>query len=423
MPRRNPYVCVFWPTYLSSFFLVCFFVDLPAFLALVRLVLVFPAAPALTGRAMASAFAPALASGPRPHGRGHGCVFARHADLHVAGALQDRRGTAHRRLGEALERRPLVHDGVRDPQLVGVERGVLALRLLLRIGDRRAEHLVNLLRGQLLREAQDGVRLRHPAAADLVDDEPHLARRLADGPLNRPGLHHSALGAWAASASAASRSAAEPFALWPRNNRVAANSPSLWPTMFSVMYTGMNLFPLCTAKVCPTKSGVIVLRRDQVLKTFFSFFSFRAWIFTRSDGSTYGPFLTLRPIYCVAFPRLRPRTMSLVDGFFLCRVFFPSTLPQGEVGGRPPDVFPSPPPSGWSTGFMATPRTRGWRPSQRLLPALPTDKSSCSAFDTSPIVARHSPRTMRISVERSRRVTWFPSFATTCTPVPAERHS
>src|SRR5436305_12543605 len=62
MPRRNPYGCVFWPTYLSSFFLIFFFVDLPAFLALVRLVLVFPPDPALTGRAMASAFAPALAS-------------------------------------------------------------------------------------------------------------------------------------------------------------------------------------------------------------------------------------------------------------------------------------------------------------------------------------------------------------------------
>src|ERR1044072_799380 len=58
----------------------------------------------------------------------------------------------------------------------------------------------------------------------------------------------------------------------------------------------MNLFPLCTASVWPTKSGVIVLRRDQVLNTFFSFRSLSAWIFTISDGSTYGPFFTLRPI-------------------------------------------------------------------------------------------------------------------------------
>src|SRR5256886_6870556 len=118
-----------------------------------------------------------------------------------------------------------------------------------------------------------------------------------------------------------------------------------------------------------------------------------------------GPLLDRPSHYCVAFPRLRPRTMSFVDGFFLCRVFFPSTLPHGFVGGRPPDVLPSPPPSGWSTGFIATPRTRGMRPSQRLLPALPIDRSSCSAFDTPPIVARHSPRTIRISVERSRSLT------------------
>src|SRR3989441_2653599 len=195
----------------------------------------------------------------------------------------------------------------------------------------------------------------------------------------------------------------------------------------------MNLFPLCTASVCPTKSGVIVLRRDHVLKTFFSFRSLRARIFTINDSSTYGPFFTLRPMletpirnaefemrnrwesispfpfrishYCVALPRLRPRTMSFVDRFFLCRVFFPSTLPQGLVGGRPPEDLPSPPPSGWSTGFMATPRTLGLRPSQRLFPALPIDSSSCSAFPTSPIVARHSPRTIRISVERRRSVT------------------
>src|SRR3954470_11020766 len=44
-------------------------------------------------------------------------------------------------------------------------------------------------------------------------------------------------------------SAALPAAVWPRKSRVGANSPSLWPTMFSVTYTGMNLFPLCTANV------------------------------------------------------------------------------------------------------------------------------------------------------------------------------
>ena len=50
--------------------------------------------------------------------------------------------------------------------------------------------------------------------------------------------------------------------VWPWNVRVGANSPSLWPTMFSVTNTGRNFLPLWTAKVSPTISGVIVERRE-----------------------------------------------------------------------------------------------------------------------------------------------------------------
>jgi hypothetical protein len=46
--------------------------------------------------------------------------------------------------------------------------------------------------------------------------------------------------------------------------RVGANSPSLWPTMFSVTYTATKALPLWTLNVWPMKSGVIVERRDQV---------------------------------------------------------------------------------------------------------------------------------------------------------------
>src|SRR5689334_14330645 len=49
------------------------------------------------------------------------------------------------------------------------------------------------------------------------------------------------------------------------NVRVSENSPSRWPTMFSVTNTGLKILPLCTLKVSPTKSGVIIERRDQVL--------------------------------------------------------------------------------------------------------------------------------------------------------------
>src|SRR5947208_16244279 len=51
----------------------------------------------------------------------------------------------------------------------------------------------------------------------------------------------------------------------PLNTRVGENSPSLWPTMFSVTNTGMCRLPLWTPKVIPTICGVIVERRDQVL--------------------------------------------------------------------------------------------------------------------------------------------------------------
>src|SRR3970282_658001 len=106
--------------------------------------------------------------------------------------------------------------------------------------------------------------------------------------------------------------------------------------MFSVTYTGMNLFPLCTARVCPTNSGVIVLRRDQGLKTFFSLPSFIARVFLSNASSTERPlFYALCHAvsrYCVAFPRLRPRTISFVLAFFLFRVFLPSGLPHGETG-------------------------------------------------------------------------------------------
>ena len=51
----------------------------------------------------------------------------------------------------------------------------------------------------------------------------------------------------------------------PRNVRVGANSPSLCPTMSSVMNTFMKRFPLWTMKVCDTNSGTTVQARAQVL--------------------------------------------------------------------------------------------------------------------------------------------------------------
>ena len=74
------------------------------------------------------------------------------------------------------------------------------------------------------------------------------------------------------------------------------NSPSLCPTIDSLMYTGTCLRPSCTANVWPSMSGIIVLRRDQVLITLRSPLAFIASNFLRRCSSTNGPFLRLRDI-------------------------------------------------------------------------------------------------------------------------------
>src|SRR4030043_1868747 len=68
------------------------------------------------------------------------------------------------------------------------------------------------------------------------------------------------------------------------------------------------------------------------------------------------------------------------------RVFLSGT-PQGVQGCLPPELFPSPPPSGWSMGFIATPRTTGLQPNHRFLPAFPMVTFSCSRLLTWPMVA------------------------------------
>src|SRR5215471_17192962 len=192
---------------------------------------------------------------------------------------------------------------------------------------------------------------------------------------------------------------------WPEKVRVGANSPSLWPTMFSVTNAWMNFRPLCTAKVCPTNSGRMVDRRDQVFTTFFWLALMRSSIFFTRWASTKGPFLieraTLALSYWLRTPLRRPLTMNLSVRLFL-RVLRPLVFwPQGDTGcGLPWPDLPSPPPWGWSTGFMTTPRTVGRMPFQRLAPALPYWRRLCSSLEVSPIVARQSMWILRTSPER-----------------------
>src|SRR6185369_14675273 len=183
---------------------------------------------------------------------------------------------------------------------------------------------------------------------------------------------------------------------WPMKVRVGANSPSLWPTMFSVTNTGMNFRPLCTAKVWPTNSGRMVDLRDQVFTTFFWFALIKSSTFLARCLSTNGPFLIERAMvrsfrYWLRTPVRRPETMNL-SVRLLTRVVRPLVFwPQGDTGcGLPWPDLPSPPPCGWSTGFMARPRTVGRMPSQRLAPALPTRTDAFSMFESWPMVALHS---------------------------------
>src|SRR6266478_3008759 len=60
--------------------------------------------------------------------------------------------------------------------------------------------------------------------------------------------------------------------------------------MFSVTKTELNVFPLCTKNVWPTKSGVTIERRDHVLIGFFPPELFALSIFSRRCDSTKGPF-------------------------------------------------------------------------------------------------------------------------------------
>ena len=73
---------------------------------------------------------------------------------------------------------------------------------------------------------------------------------------------------------------------------VGANSPSLWPTMFSVISTGTCRRPSCTAMVRATMSGMIVEALDQVRITVRELVRCASSTRLRSLGWTKGPFFT-----------------------------------------------------------------------------------------------------------------------------------
>src|SRR5579872_2659229 len=125
----------------------------------------------------------------------------------------------------------------------------------------------------------------------------------------------------------------------------------------------------------------MVERRDQVRTTFFSLAADSVASFFSRCVSVNGPFLTDRPICAYLFLLLCVTIHLSVR--LLLRVLKPRVgCPHGVTGWRPPEVLPSPPPCGWSTGFIETPRLCGIFPIQRLRPALPNDTFSWSTLPT-----------------------------------------
>src|SRR3954467_13622898 len=157
--------------------------------------------------------------------------------------------------------------------------------------------------------------------------------------------------------------------------------------MDSVTKTGVCLRPSCTAIVWPSMSGTIIERRDQVLMTVLVPASFWTSTFFWRWSSMKGPFFRLRGIFQGSYQRFLPvrrRRTIILSLSLLGRRVRPSACPHGLTGWRPPEVLPSPPPCGWSTGFMATPRTVGRRPLPRIPPALPPLMLGCSGLAASP---------------------------------------
>ena len=163
-----------------------------------------------------------------------------HLHREVGGALDDAVGAAHGGRPHALHGRALVGVAGGHHQVVLVQASLLVLvGHVHRVGDGRAQRLLDLARHRLLGEAQDGEGFARLLAADEVHDQ---ARLLGRGPHVfgfRLDLQHVPYPlAGGAPAVLATFSTLDE---WPLNCRVGENSPSLWPTMFSVMYTGMNL--------------------------------------------------------------------------------------------------------------------------------------------------------------------------------------
>src|SRR5215207_10527622 len=132
--------------------------------------------------------------------------------------------------------------------------------------------------------------------------------------------------------------------------------------------------------------GKIVDALAQVLITRRSFVRLSVSIFSCSLASIYGPFLDDLDTTCLlAYFRFVVRRRTIIESVrLLLRVRACTGFPHLVLGWPPIGALPSPPPCGWSRGFIAEPRTVGRRPLCRLRPALPITTFSWSTLPTCP---------------------------------------
>src|SRR3954471_3613623 len=95
-------------------------------------------------------------------------------DRHVTRPLANSRGPSQSARTVALERWPLVYVCLADLEIVGDE-----VVVVLRVGDGGVQELQDVPRSRAGRVHEYGTRLIDILAADVVDDEPRLARCVA----------------------------------------------------------------------------------------------------------------------------------------------------------------------------------------------------------------------------------------------------
>ena len=145
-------------------------------------------------------------------------------------------------------------------RFLDAQRLRLELVVVLRVGDGRLERLGHKPRRLARHDRQHRLRLQRGQALNLPHHLAHLLRGHRHVFRDGVDLHNTI--------------SPPPWPCARRvflNVRVRENSPSRWPTMFSVTKTGLKTLPLCTLNVRPTKSGVIIERRDHVLIGVFGF--------------------------------------------------------------------------------------------------------------------------------------------------------